>query len=478
MRSLFTNHLFACRISKHTVHIAIGSAVVLGLFLMSMPIAAAQTGPITTIVSAPPVTQPKPSDPGIIDTIGGTIGGIFDPVGSIIEALKGAIGDLFKSMATALAQMVAEAAGVMLTGVINVINGTTAVSFGSGSWWDSPDVASLVGTISGVAGLCLVGFLLLAVIQGVINNDLSLIMKTLVREVPLTAMWASGFLILLTIGMSVVDEISQTLMASSVPRLQNMVEMFTAIAIVKEPPALMLLMFAMTLFILASMLVYIMLLVRSSLIVLLAAVSPLFIAARVWPSTRSSFKKLGETVVALVLSKLMMAISFSLGSIAMNESLKDPNNWVNGLMVGLVLMVLAAFSPWMLMKIIPGVEGAVGAGGIAAGAAAAGGLAAAKGGKSAASMLSGGGEESGGGGGGGSGGGGGGAGGAGKSAASKGAGGGSGGGAAAAGGAAATGVGAVAAVAKTAVDTAKNAAQGTADGAAQSGSKNSSKGAA
>jgi type IV secretion system protein TrbL len=320
---------------------------------------------VTAPTAAPPTTAvPVAAKPKDSRSVLGKIGDFLNPVDDIVKSLVEKISEIFLKMMEALLGLIAEAAASILGLIIAIINGTTGVKFGPESWFGGSGTSDILVTIGGVAGLCFVVFFLLAIVQGIIHNDMGFVIKTVVREAPITMLYFLGGFTLLSILMQIVDQVSSSLLSGAAQRMGALTALFGLIAAGTGGVGMFLLMIGLLVFILAGIVVYIQLLIRSALLALLAAVSPLFIAARVWPTTRGSFKRLAEVVMSLVLSKLVMALAFSLGTAAMTDSTNaagslDIGNAINGVMVGMVLMVLAAFAPWMLMRIIPGVEGAM-----------------------------------------------------------------------------------------------------------------------
>jgi hypothetical protein len=129
--------------------------------------------------------------------------------------------------------------------------------------------------------------------------------------------------------------------------------------------------------IVAALFVWIELVVRSALIYLLVALSPLVFAAMVWPAARGMVRKLTELLLALIFSKVVIAIAFSVGAAALagvdNTGHADAGATsgvtasAGTLFSGLVIFALAAFAPFVVLKLFPAAEAAVVAQGISRG---------------------------------------------------------------------------------------------------------------
>jgi hypothetical protein len=125
-------------------------------------------------------------------------------------------------------------------------------------------------------------------------------------------------------------------------------------------------------FLIGALLVWVELVIRASLVYLLIAFAPLTLAARVWPAARGAFRKLCELSVALIASKFAIALALGLGAAALAGG--GPTNGADtptsagldlaGLLAGACLMLLAAFTPFVLLRLLPIVEAAAIAHGI------------------------------------------------------------------------------------------------------------------
>jgi hypothetical protein len=120
--------------------------------------------------------------------------------------------------------------------------------------------------------------------------------------------------------------------------------------------------------VLAALFLWIELMVRASLVYLLVAISPLGFAATLWPSARGFLRKTIEILVAVILSKLVICICLAVGVSALSGAGSTPTEGavveqaggsVGTLLVGAVLFGLAAFSPFLILKLVPVAEAAL-----------------------------------------------------------------------------------------------------------------------
>ena len=111
----------------------------------------------------------------------------------------------------------------------------------------------------------------------------------------------------------------------------------------------------------AAFALWIELLMREAAVYVIVLMLPLAFAAMVWPARRIWAVRAVELLVALILSKFAIVAVLSLGGAALSSGADHGS--VTGSMAGAVLIMLAAFSPWALLRLIPLAELASGAAG-------------------------------------------------------------------------------------------------------------------
>ena len=105
--------------------------------------------------------------------------------------------------------------------------------------------------------------------------------------------------------------------------------------------------------IVGAFLVWLELLVRSAAVTVSVFFLPVILAALVWPATMRWTRRLIEILVALILSKFVIVAVISLATAAIS----DPGNGGFGtVMGGGALMLMAAMSPFALLRLMPMVE--------------------------------------------------------------------------------------------------------------------------
>ena len=300
---------------------------------------------------------PNPLEP-IADGIGGVLGW---GARQAADAAFGPVGD-------AIAAGLANACDKVGQQILNFLNASSSVHFDSG-WWASPRGARLVGVVLGLALVFMLGFLLLALIHGMLAGDPGGMLCTAFVQLPLSIAATAVLTTVTGVLLQVTDEASNAVLAGVPEDLDRFFDGFgTASSVVTHGFAGMIML---VLFLIGALLLWIELVVRSSLIYWLVAAAPLFAAARVWPVARGAWRKLVEIGCVLIFSKLAIALALAVGAAALagggpreGDVGTQVGTDLGGLLVGASLMLLASFTPFILLRLLPIVEAAVVAQGV------------------------------------------------------------------------------------------------------------------
>ncbi len=287
-------------------------------------------------------------------------------------------GSIAKGMADGVLGWFVEALGAAVAKVgeelLNFLDSSSAATFDEG-WWSGPRAQEIWSMVVILAGVIMVGCLLLAVIQGVVAGEPMAMVKAAFLEVPISVFGIVVMVAATTLLMGITDGASAAVLSSADESLRRF---FTGVAF--SPAPLLSTAVILVVFVIGAFLVWVELIIRASLIYLLVAFSPLLLAARVWPAAKGSFRKLLELGLALIVSKFAIALALALGAAALggggagNLGSPGPNPndvgtqagyTLTGLVIGASLMLLASFSPFIILKVLPIFEGAVIAQGVA-----------------------------------------------------------------------------------------------------------------
>ncbi len=102
------------------------------------------------------------------------------------------------------------------------------------------------------------------------------------------------------------------------------------------------------------------LVVRAAAVSVAVLFLPLALAALVWPAVAHWCRRLADTLVALVLSKLVIAavLSLAAGAVAggLGVSASGNGGGFASVVTGIALLVIAVLSPFTLLRLVPAVE--------------------------------------------------------------------------------------------------------------------------
>ncbi len=267
------------------------------------------------------------------------------------------VGDLLGSGAdaavAAISHGVTTAALWLLDQVGHILAVTTKPELGSG--WFSEHFK----VMADVAALVVVPLLLLGIIQSVIRQDASMLVRSVLVHLPLAIILTGVAVQLVQLSLAAVDELSAMVTSATGVDIRH----FTGGlgAGLQHPggsgglaPAFVVLVVAVAVAF-GAFVVWIELLVRTAVISVAVLFLPLALVTLVWPVTAAWCRRLTETIAALILAKLVMVgvLSLAVGALTGGAS-ATPD--VAGVVGGATLLVLAASSPFALLRVIPMVE--------------------------------------------------------------------------------------------------------------------------
>ncbi|MEW6476851.1 MAG: hypothetical protein AB1679_31730, partial [Actinomycetota bacterium] len=288
---------------------------------------------------------------------------VTDAVGDVAGQ---AAGPIVSGIAASVLGWLADACRTVGGELVAALAGPASPRFGSG-WWASPQGRELMGTVGALAATLAVGFLFLALLQGLIAGDPLGMVRSALGHVPLSALGVAVVAAVTEVLLRATDEATALVLHGTPENLARFVSGFgvQASVITGGLAAAVL----MAVFLVAALLVWAELVVRSALVYLLVAFAPLVLAARIWPAARGVFRRLCELGLALIVSKLAIGLALAVGAAALGAGDGsggggDGGMSLAGLLGGATLMGLAAFTPFVVLRLLPLVETAVVAQGI------------------------------------------------------------------------------------------------------------------
>lgn len=293
--------------------------------------------------------------PGPGEAVGG-IGGFFG--GLAEDAGQAVIDYVFIFIFELIAQAVAAITGALAKS----FNGASTKVDLVGGWFTSEAGSSVTTMTSVIAGSLVLVFLFLSLIRAMAAGEFSSMWRAALIDVPAAFLATALTVVVASALLAMVDEASASLLGEDGEQLAAF---GNSLADVDQLTlaGLLGILFGL-LFIVGAVLVWIQLLVRAALIYILIAFAPITWVTRAYPGTRSIAKRGVEVGIALIISKFVMAISFRLGAEAMASSgAAEGEADLAAMLVGASIMLMTAFMPWMIFKVIPAVESAPSAAG-------------------------------------------------------------------------------------------------------------------
>ncbi len=324
---------------------------------------------MASLAAALPVV-PAASCPPVAAALGGA--GVA-PVCRATAGLTGAVGAAASQLAGLSADSVLDAvAGWVSAGAVwllGQIGGflatTTSVDLGA-SWF-----AAHYRTMAGLAGVVVVPLLLAGVIQAVHRQNASMLVRSVVVNVPLAILLTAVAVQLVQLGLALTDSMSSAVAQGAGIDSGHFFD--SVIAVLDNPvtgatpgtPTFIVLLGSLAV-VVGAFLLWVELLVRAAAVYVAVLFLPLALASLAWPAVAHWCRRLVDTLAALVLGKLVIVsvLSLAVGALAAGTGAQPGGSAGHGfadVLGGAALLALAAAAPWALFRLLPMLEaGAVG----------------------------------------------------------------------------------------------------------------------
>ncbi|HET7487953.1 MAG TPA: hypothetical protein VFJ85_08495 [Acidimicrobiales bacterium] len=310
----------------------------------------------------------------------------LNPAGWLVDGLKGAgaqaAGGLFGSVVHGMTSWVMDAVMWVVGAVFRYLAGATGPDVRA-DWFLRP--SGPYATMVQLAAVLLVGFVLVGITQGVLAGDVGGMLRRVGFELPAAVLAMAALVTLTQSFIALTDALSNGLLGRFDTDASAFVHAVNGLAAMAGPGVQSLVVVLLGLVaVLAGLVVVAELVVRAALVYIVVALAPLVFAAQVWPALRSAGRKLIELLVALVVSKLVIALALSVAAAAavgagQAQSANAPpapevqasssEGASVGQAVGILLAAgaafgVAAFSPLLVTRLLPLTEAAMVAHGV------------------------------------------------------------------------------------------------------------------
>ncbi len=295
---------------------------------------------------------------------GKAIGAITSPVSG---ALKGVGNDVLKQVAT----WVSEGAAWLMGRVAQAIDSSTTPHL------DTRGFLQQYGKMAEIAVVMAAAMLLLAVLEGLAQGSLASLARTAFFDLPLALIGTSVAFVVVQLLLGATDGLCEAVSGSTSADSQRFfAEAIHSLAVagavaggalsgtagggpangaVAVPLFVTFLVAVIAAF--ASFFVWIELLMRDAAIYVVALFVPLSLAASIWPRWSGALRRTAELLVVVIASKFVIVAILSLAA----SLLAHNAGQVEQILAASALMLLACFSPIVLLRLVPFAEGAMAA---------------------------------------------------------------------------------------------------------------------
>ena len=256
---------------------------------------------------------------------------------------------LSPSGAIGIAAIVAWAVGgahFVLSETAKLLGQTTSPEL-TASWF-----SSVYWRVAGVAALMTLPFLIAAAIQAVLRSDGALLARAVFGYLPLSFLATGIAAPLAMILLQVTDWMGSWVAAAAGDEGSHfLVDAGVALGAVGVAAGSPFVTFLIALLTTAGgLILWLELLVREAAVYVVVLMLPLVFAAMVWPARRVWAARAVEVLVALILAKFAIVSVLALAAAALAHGGGD---FIVRSLAGLVLVVLGAFAPWVLLRLLP-----------------------------------------------------------------------------------------------------------------------------
>jgi hypothetical protein len=206
-------------------------------------------------------------------------------------------------------------------------------------------------TMSILAGEVVLPLLLVAVVQAVVRQDLGGLARTAFVKVPLALLFTAAAAEIVSLGLRATDQACAALLQEAGRPLEKLFAQIDLALSIGQGGALTASFLFLVVAGLLAFLVWLELAVRGAAVAVAVLFLPLALAGSALPATSHWARRLGETLVALVLSKLAIVAVLCLA-----VSTLGSGSGASALTEGLSLLALSALAPLALARMLPMVE--------------------------------------------------------------------------------------------------------------------------
>lgn len=269
------------------------------------------------------------------------------PLAPLCDVAGSASSSVAGGVLSTIAGWVAAGAHYLLGQVGGALSATTTVDVAA------PWFGSHYTVMAAIAALVAVPMLAVAAVQAVFRQSPGLLARSALVQVPLAGLLSLVALQLVQLSLGATDALSSVVAKSAGTGISRALQEVAA-ALVSEataPIPTFVLVLGGLLVAAGALVLWLELIVRAAAVYVAVLFLPLALASLVWPSVSHWCRRLVETLAAIVLSKFVIVAVLSLAVGALGSG-----TGFAAVLAGGALLLLAAFTPFTLLRLVPLME--------------------------------------------------------------------------------------------------------------------------
>ncbi|QSR31307.1 conjugal transfer protein TrbL [Nocardioides sp. S5] len=273
-------------------------------------------------------------------------------ISGVCDVAGEAAGSLVSAPFDYLAQSMGNAAGWMFESVWRVFDSTTMVDVTSSHY------TKVYNILFGVAVFVMLGFFMLQVIGGMIRREPAALSRAALGMAK-SVLGSFVALTLLATALELTDQLCVGIVKAAGTNMEEMGDRIVllvaglgAISLAAPGAGAIVTIFIAGLAIGGAVIVWVSLLVRKALLLIAIVFAPIALAGASWDHTRGWIGRWAGFVLALILSKVVLVVIFLLATAQVSAPIDSDLASASEPIAGVVLMLMAAFAPYLTYKAI------------------------------------------------------------------------------------------------------------------------------
>ena len=318
-----------------------------GTLMLLLCAAAILGGPLAVSARAQPASVPDPCQLPVVGTV-------CDAVSGAVSTVASATGDYVMRGVT---EWVTNAA-VWVTGKVgDLVQQTTSPDL-TASWFEGE-----YGTMLAISGALALLMLMLAVIQSIIRQDISMLVRSAFGYLPMAFILAGVAIAGASLLIRITDDLSSTVVSGfgagqASNFLQTVGDAYKNALDQSSGIPLFGVFLGSIILAIGAFVLWLEMIIRDAAIYICVFFLPLTFVAMIWPATGRWARRLVELLIAIILAKFVIVAILSLATAAITNTVivTGDGNTFEQMIAGAALLVLAAWSPFALLRLIPMME--------------------------------------------------------------------------------------------------------------------------